>query len=203
MGRIGIIYVMPKTINKIEIKCITCEKLFSVWPSIIRKGTVKYCSRICQGKGQAKSETIPKKNCLECGIKFFKTNEQGYKQFELKKYCSGECWFKNNVNYKKANKARYIEDRTKLRRLTDEGKRSTAYNEWRKSVWLRDSYKCKIADENCEGKIEAHHILDWTNYPELRYQINNGITLCHAHHPRGRENEAKLSPYLQSLVVEI
>ena len=51
--------------------------------------------------------------------------------------------------------------------------------------------------------METHHILSWKDYPELHYQINNGITLCHAHHPRGKENEAKLSPYLQSLVAEM
>ncbi len=43
----------------------------------------------------------------------------------------------------------------------------------------------------------------WREYPELRYNINNGITLCHAHHPRKREEEAKLSPFFQQLVAEM
>jgi len=59
----------------------------------------------------------------------------------------------------------------------------------------RDGWKCKIANADCDGKIEAHHILSWRDYPELRYQPNNGITLCHAHHPRKRVDEAKLLPY--------
>lgn len=37
---------------------------------------------------------------------------------------------------------------------------------------------------------------------KLRYDINNGITLCHAHHPRKRADEAKLSPYFKELVAE-
>ncbi len=70
------------------------------------------------------------------------------------------------------------------------------------SVKKRDNWKCRIADENCKGRLEAHHILNWIDYPELRYELTNGITLCHAHHPKGRKREAELSPYLQKLVAE-
>lgn len=74
------------------------------------------------------------------------------------------------------------------------------YKKWAKEVKTRDKYKCRIADENCSDGIIAHHILGFASYPELRYQTNNGITLCHAHHPRGRAKEIKLSPYFQDLV---
>ncbi|MEK9201617.1 MAG: NUMOD3 domain-containing DNA-binding protein [Patescibacteria group bacterium] len=100
------------------------------------------------------------------------------------------------------NSPHWISDRTKLQKYGDDNKdrRSSAYNAWRKSVWLRDGFKCKIGNPDCAGRIEAHHILEWRKYPELRYQINNGITLCHAHHPRKRAEEKRLSPYFQSLV---
>lgn len=75
-----------------------------------------------------------------------------------------------------------------------------AYQDWRKQVWNRDKFKCRIADRNCSGRIEAHHILAWSKYPELRYQINNGITLCHAHHPRKRAEEKRLEPFFMELV---
>jgi 5-methylcytosine-specific restriction endonuclease McrA len=47
---------------------------------------------------------------------------------------------------------------------------------WRKSVYERDEYKCQIcqADHN----LNAHHIMGWKNYPDYRYDIDNGITLC-------------------------
>ncbi len=100
----------------------------------------------------------------------------------------------------------YIEDRTKLKGYfgnDSEDRRSYQYKDWRKAVWLRDNFTCKIANPDCKGRIEAHHILSWSNYPELRYQVNNGITLCHAHHPRKRKDEAELSPYFQKLVAEM
>lgn len=74
------------------------------------------------------------------------------------------------------------------------------YKQWRKNVYKRDEYKCKIANLDCSGKIEAHHILSWKEFKELRYEINNGITLCRAHHPRGRVQEKKKADYLQSLI---
>lgn len=77
------------------------------------------------------------------------------------------------------------------------------YNHWRISVYKRDSFKCKINNEDCNGKIEAHHILGWEEYPELRFNINNGITLCHFHHPRKRIDEIKLIQTLNGLVMQM
>lgn len=74
------------------------------------------------------------------------------------------------------------------------------YNEWRLKVYKRDNFKCKINDKECKGKLEAHHILTWSEFPQLRYEINNGITLCHAHHPRKRAEEKRLAPVFFELV---
>ncbi len=96
-------------------------------------------------------------------------------------------------------------DRTSLQRYGNANKdrRSSVYRDWRKRVCVRDGWKCKINNQDCKGHIEAHHILGYTAHPEVRYDINNGITLCHFHHPRRRSEEAKLSPYFQSLVIEM
>lgn len=97
---------------------------------------------------------------------------------------------------------RYIMDRTQLKTTSEanQARKSFAYSKWRKEVWKRDNFKCKIANKECKGRIEAHHILGFTAYPELRYEINNGITLCLAHHPRKRAEEKRLSPLFMELV---
>ncbi len=93
----------------------------------------------------------------------------------------------------------WIEDRNTLKKNREKAY-DYAYKDWMKQVKNRDEWKCKISDENCEGSLESHHILNWIDFPELRYQINNGITLCHAHHPRKRAEEKRLIPTFQELM---
>lgn len=96
----------------------------------------------------------------------------------------------------------WIKDRTKVK-TGDRFLNDPLQKQWRRAVRDRDHWKCRIADKNCSGGLEAHHILPWSKFPELRYQINNGITLCHAHHPRKADDVAKLSPYFQKLVASL
>lgn len=96
------------------------------------------------------------------------------------------------------NNPRWITDRSQLSEQGD--RRSPIYRDWRMNVWKRDDFKCKINNLDCEGRIEAHHILSYTKYPELRYEINNGITLCHAHHPFKRAEEKLMIPVFQGLL---
>lgn len=96
------------------------------------------------------------------------------------------------------NHWKWIEDRSKLKKK--ELRNDSAYKVWRQQVWLRDNFKCKIANPDCKGRIEAHHILAWKDSIELRYEINNGITLCHFHHPKKRKEEEILSPFFKTLI---
>lgn len=97
------------------------------------------------------------------------------------------------------NHPRWIEDRSLVKK-SEKKHLDGLYREWAKSVKDRDNWSCRIADNNCNGRLEAHHILNWVDYPELRYEINNGIALCQAHHPRGRAKEKRLVSEFQVLV---
>lgn len=103
-------------------------------------------------------------------------------------------------NMSGANNPCWIEDRTKIVGRHTRSFHDPNYKQWCRGVKNRDGWKCKISNGDCSGRIEAHHILGWKDYPSLRYQLNNGIALCHFHHPRKREEETKLSPYFQKLV---
>lgn len=76
----------------------------------------------------------------------------------------------------------------------------TKYKYWMIEVKKRDKWKCKISNQSCKGRKESHHILSWRDYPNERYNINNGITLCQFHHPLRRIDEKKLIPFFQALV---
>ena len=74
------------------------------------------------------------------------------------------------------------------------------YKRWRRKVQKRDKAICRLQNENCMGYKVVHHILPWRDYPEERYNINNGITLCQYHHPKKREDERRLILTFQELV---
>jgi hypothetical protein len=94
----------------------------------------------------------------------------------------------------------WIKDRSLIKRQIE--RNNTRYKEWRNRIFIRDKYKCRIDNHDCNGKIIAHHILSWKDFPELRYNINNGITLCQAHHPKRRAEEKQLIPFFNGLVVK-
>jgi hypothetical protein len=54
---------------------------------------------------------------------------------------------------------------------------SPQYAVWRKSVFERDGYKCQVCEE-VGGELHAHHIREFSKHKELRFNINNGVTLC-------------------------
>lgn len=62
---------------------------------------------------------------------------------------------------------------------TDESKiwrKRVIYKHWRKAVFTRDNWTCQKCFE--KGYMHPHHIRNFAEAIELRFDINNGITLC-------------------------
>ena len=54
---------------------------------------------------------------------------------------------------------------------------SREYKIWRQNVFERDCYTCQGCG-SVGGHLRAHHNFRFSDYPELRFDISNGITLC-------------------------
>lgn len=61
---------------------------------------------------------------------------------------------------------------------------SWAYKNWRQRVFSRDCFTCQHCGDNRGGNLHAHHIKTWADCPDLRFELNNGLTLCIDCHER-------------------
>lgn len=64
-----------------------------------------------------------------------------------------------------------------------------AEKKWRYAVRKRDRFKCKRCGEKNRKLLQVHHIKRYADFPMLRTQLRNGITLCKKCHLsfKGRE----------------
>jgi hypothetical protein len=77
----------------------------------------------------------------------------------------------DHYNFKHGQAQRNLDDR-----------RRPEYSDWRNAVFARDNYTCQKCGDNKGGNLRAHHIKPFSKYAELRFDISNGITLCHTCH---------------------
>lgn len=56
------------------------------------------------------------------------------------------------------------------------GRKSPEDTSWIKKVNKRDNYTCVIC--NIKSRINTHHLYGYSDYPLLRYEVSNGVTLC-------------------------
>lgn len=97
-----------------------------------------------------------------------------------------------------------ISDEERQSRLIDK-RSSVEYKNWRLSIFKRDNFTC-LKCNNRSNIINAHHILGYAKFPEHRYDINNGITLCYSCHKKfhslyGKDGNLKdeLHEYLRDI----
>uniref|UniRef100_A0A6M3JYR4 Putative homing endonuclease n=1 Tax=viral metagenome TaxID=1070528 RepID=A0A6M3JYR4_9ZZZZ len=114
--------------------------------------------------------------------------EQKYKRILTTK--SWEYLCNNYHKLSQTNKVRIalilLSRYRKPKELTCIGNREPTYK-WRAAVLTRDNFTC----QHC-GLIgcilEAHHIKSWRDYPDLRFEVENGTTLCVKCHQKVHKN---------------
>lgn len=57
------------------------------------------------------------------------------------------------------------------------GRNNSEYKEWRTKVFERDNYTCQCCGKH-GGELNAHHLYNFAQYSELKYNVDNGITIC-------------------------
>ena len=73
------------------------------------------------------------------------------------------------------------------------------YKAARLACYKRDNFQC--VECGSKDRIQAHHILSWADYPGLRYNINNLVTLCFDCHKKIRGKEDYYINYFHRLIL--
>ena len=83
-----------------------------------------------------------------------------------------------SIAHKKASIRDYSNDTEALNKSI---RKSVNYKFWRESVYKRDNFTCKKCKTR-GGKLHPHHIKNFSQYPDLRFELTNGVTLCEKCH---------------------
>lgn len=114
-----------------------------------------------------KAEYILKK-CIICEKEFKCTKNRA--EVYGRKTCSKEC------AYKSISGERHPKWKDGISKKNQKIRSSKEYRKWRMRVLVRDNFTCQLCDR--EESWHADHIKPFSKYPELRFEISNGRTLC-------------------------
>ena len=168
----------------------------------------KFCNKKCYGRWLSINATGKNNSCWRGGPVFlicpcgnpFCVSAALFKS-QGAKYCTQKCAANARVAsgaFKGQNHPNWKGGKDWINNSI---RHSIEYKEWRLAVWRRDGFKCQQPGCKGRGKISAHHIHRFETHPELRFSVNNGITLCWPCHQeiRGRE-EANVERFLQIIL---
>lgn len=186
----------PNNNYRVKVKCPSCEKIREIYhKSIVKAGHTKCQSCVTKEKLGEVLEVGAVYNRLtvirpsdkggysickcECG------NETEVWNPNLKRETTKSCGCLRSENMiKNAYQPQGEEHWNWQGGKTDERRLAMSkkdYHDWRAEVFTRDNYTC-VKCSQCGGDLRAHHIYSFSKYPELRTNLDNGITFCEGCH---------------------
>lgn len=184
----------PETIEVVR-NCKNCGDTFSklLFKSSIKYGhNATYCNMECMvAYMKSNSFNFP---CLVCKTPIFVQPAQV--KYGRRSTCKPEC--RRILARQRAEQRRKDLGYTK-HQLDRLARYSPEAIEWRKKVFERDDYTCQ--DCGVRGTyLEADHIKPWAYFPELRFELSNGRTLCRPCHDKTKIGYKKMREEYKKLV---
>lgn len=175
-----------------SIVCLNCKNPFHI-PKY-RKDSAKYCSKKCKNISQI---GIPRSEDIRRRISINSQHKKAWNKgltkltdtrlaaigmaashFHGGKRLSIDHRRKISAAHKKIINWNYKGGVSPVNKMI---RKSIEYKQWRESVFKRDNYICwKCGTRGLS--LHPHHVLNFGEFPELRFDVDNGITLCEFHH---------------------
>ena len=153
--------------------CLECKKSFYCYQSQVKSGK-RYCSKGCWHKQQGAIQKGDERYIV--GLKKALTMLPRGKDASERN--------RNNAlaGYRSGKLKLRIGEMNNLWKggistLQNRMRNSAEYKNWRTKVFERDEYTCRKC-EKTGGELHAHHIKEFAQYEKLRFDIENGMTLC-------------------------
>lgn len=149
--------------RKVIVKCVICGKQCET--KSYRKDTFKVCSKECYSEYFSRIFDASKDKRIR-NLKHKWETDESFRQKMAEKnklLFTGE----NHPNYNHST----TDDERQVKRAY------TEYRQWRTQVYEKDNYICQCCGQR-GGQLNAHHVFNYSNYPELRTEVSNGITMC-------------------------
>lgn len=166
----------------VSVFCEQCGIERKVIPA--RAKTFRFCSYVCRGKWRSENWTgenhpnwtggIRQKQCQHCGSKFAIRPKQPITSFKKQKFCSKNCADLGGLR-------REGEKHPNFKATSRRNDRRGKHGSWARKVLERDKATCQKCGAR-KVELHAHHIKPFNSFPELRWSLDNGITLCYACH---------------------
>jgi 5-methylcytosine-specific restriction endonuclease McrA len=176
-----------------ERQCVVCGATFKFVPA--RAKTASTCSNECRYKQQKETRKGQQngrwkggpreKACQHCG-KTFCWGGEPYVTWQKRKFCSKPCFVAGQKRLRGPEHHNWTPEAHPRRR----GNLIQEQAKWSASVRVRDNYTCQHCGKR-GGDLHAHHIKPWSKHPSLRFDVDNGITLCVPCHRVVHSDEGK------------
>jgi len=143
--------------KRVILNCSICDAQYSQHE--YRSKTSKFCSKKCWST----RNPVPNKECPFCHKVFHTRNREQI-------FCNRSCAAKPRTGEKAGAWKGGVTLGNERARVSND------LRKWRESVFKRDNFLCQTCGNG--GKLHAHHIKSFSEFPDLRLDILNGITLC-------------------------